>query len=98
MLYCCIKCPVNKQKNNIMPKNGSSFRLHVSKTKMNFIIALSNLNQLIDFYEYMKLIPVKIVKNIIYSEWGIIEDIKIDKNLSMILRKFCLILYRRFKI
>lgn len=81
-----------------MPENGSSFRLHVSKTKMNFTIDLSNLNQLIDFCDYMKLIPVKISKNIIYSEWGIIKNIKIDKNLSMILCKFCLILYRRFKI
>lgn len=81
-----------------MPENGSSFRLHVSKTKMNFTIDLSNLNQLIDFCGYMKLIPVKIAKNIIYSEWGITENIKIDKNLSMILCKFCLILYRRFKI
>lgn len=68
MLYFCIKCPVNKQKNNIMPENGSSFRLHVSKTKMNFTIDLSNLNQLIDFCDYMKLMPVKIAKNIIYSE------------------------------
>lgn len=98
MFYCRIKCPVNKQKNDIMPKNGSSFLFHVSKTKINFTIALSNLNRLIDFYEYMKLIPVKITKYIIYSEWRIIENIKIDKNLSMILRKFCLILYRKFEI
>lgn len=68
-----------------MPENGTSFRLHVSKTKMKFTTDLSNFN-------------LNQLKNIIYSEWGIIENIKIDKNLSMILCKFCLILYRRFKI